>query len=67
VPTLLLAGDEDAFFSIEALREVAAAIRGARLEVIAGAGHSPYWEEPDAFCARVEAFLEEVGPWESAR
>jgi pimeloyl-ACP methyl ester carboxylesterase len=66
VPTLLVAGSEDAFFSVAGLREVAGAIPGARLEVIEGAGHSPYWEEPDAFHARVAAFLEEVGPWDSS-
>ena len=66
VPTLVVAGSEDAFFSVAALREVAAAIPGARLEVIEGAGHSPYWEMPDAFHARVEPFLEESGAWNAS-
>jgi pimeloyl-ACP methyl ester carboxylesterase len=63
VPTLLLVGSEDAFFSVEGLREVAATIPAARLEVIEGVGHSPYWEAPEAFHARVEEFLATLGSW----
>lgn len=61
VPTLLVVGDDDAFFSAEALREVAASIPGARLQVLPGNGHSPYFEAPDAFHAVVDGFLQEVG------
>jgi pimeloyl-ACP methyl ester carboxylesterase len=60
VPTLLVAGTEDAFFSVEALREVADAIPGARIEVLAGAGHSAYFEQADAFNRLVESFLREI-------
>lgn len=63
VPTLLLAGEEDAFFSPPALAEVAAAIPGARLHVFPGVGHSPYWECPDAFDAEVLRFLEGAPRW----
>jgi pimeloyl-ACP methyl ester carboxylesterase len=66
VPTLLVAGEQDAFFSPAALGEVAAAIPGARLHVFPDAGHSPYWETPDAFAAEVLRFLEGVEPWPSS-
>lgn len=62
-PTLLVAGEHDAFFSPPALAEVAAALPGARLRVFVGAGHSPYWEIPDAFDDEVLRFLEGVAPW----
>jgi pimeloyl-ACP methyl ester carboxylesterase len=66
VPTLLVAGEQDAFFSPPALAEVAAAIPGARLAIFPGAGHSPYWETPDAFDGEVLGFLEGVAPWPSS-
>jgi pimeloyl-ACP methyl ester carboxylesterase len=66
VPTLLVAGAHDAFFSPAALGEVATAIPGARLHVVPDAGHSPYWETPDAFDAEVLRFLEGVEPWPSS-
>jgi pimeloyl-ACP methyl ester carboxylesterase len=66
VPTLLVAGEHDAFFSPASLAEVAAALPGARLHVFAGAGHSPYWEVPEAFDDVVLRFLEGVPPWPSS-
>jgi pimeloyl-ACP methyl ester carboxylesterase len=66
VPTLLVVGTEDSFFSVEGLREVAEAIPGARLQVLPGAGHSAYFEEPDVFNGLVESFFEEIGPWASS-
>jgi pimeloyl-ACP methyl ester carboxylesterase len=66
VPTLLLVGTDDAFFSADALREVAAAIPGARMTVMPGAGHSAYFEQPERFNSIVEAFFEETGAWRSS-
>jgi pimeloyl-ACP methyl ester carboxylesterase len=66
VPTLLLVGTEDAFFSVEGLREVAGVIPGARLRVLPGTGHSAYFEEPVVFNGLVESFFEEIGPWASS-
>ena len=60
IPVLVIAGTDDAFFSVEALREVAASIPAARCAVIEGAGHSTYFERPAAFNAAVAAFLEEI-------
>jgi pimeloyl-ACP methyl ester carboxylesterase len=65
VPTRLVVGREDAFFSVEAMEEVARVIPGARLEILEGAGHSPYFETPGPFHERVDAFLREVG-WGSS-
>jgi 3-oxoadipate enol-lactonase len=61
VPTLVLVGTDDAFFSVEGLREVAAVIPGARFTVMPGAGHSAYFEQPERFNPIVEAFFEETG------
>ncbi|MCU0668674.1 MAG: alpha/beta hydrolase [Myxococcota bacterium] len=63
MPALLLVGTEDAFFSIEGLREVAALLPRARLHVFPGVGHSVYFEEPDAFNGMVDAFLKEIPKW----
>jgi len=60
IPTLLVAGGRDRLFAAPVLEAVAAAIPGARFECIASAGHSPYFETPDAFNAIVDAFLASV-------
>jgi 3-oxoadipate enol-lactonase len=66
VPTLVLVGTDDAFFSVDGLREVAAAIPGARFTVMQGAGHSAYFEQPERFNPLVEAFFEETGAWRTS-
>ncbi len=58
IPTLLVVGTDDAFFSAEGLREVAAAIPGARLEVLPGLGHSSYFEDPETFNRLLDRFLD---------
>jgi len=60
VPTRLIVGTDDSFFSVEGLREVAAAIPGARLDVLEDVGHSAYFEEPAAFNAILDSFFEEI-------
>jgi pimeloyl-ACP methyl ester carboxylesterase len=55
-PTLVVAGGLDAA-GLERARTVAAGIPGARLEVIAGAGHSPHLETPETFERLVSRFL----------
>ena len=57
IPTLLIGGAHDRLFAPTVLREVAAAIPGAAFAEIAGAGHSPYFEAPEAFNGIVGAFL----------
>ncbi|MFL5576867.1 MAG: alpha/beta fold hydrolase [Gemmatimonadaceae bacterium] len=49
VPTLVVTGDEDVIVPPAAARAMHAAIRGSRLEVIAGAGHLSNFERPAAF------------------
>ncbi|MDE3087143.1 MAG: alpha/beta hydrolase [Acidobacteriota bacterium] len=62
VPTLLVVGEEDELCPPEAMRHVAGRIPGASFEVVAGAGHSPYFECPEPWLAVVGAFLARTGP-----
>jgi 3-oxoadipate enol-lactonase len=61
VPTLVLVGDEDAATTPDRARRIAAAIPGARLEVIRGAGHTATVEQPAQVGAALEAFLSGLG------
>lgn len=56
-PTLVVRGADDAL-PPEVHAEVAAAIPGARLEVVADAGHMPFWERPERFLPLVARFLD---------
>ncbi len=55
-PTLVVVGEEDEVFlpSADAMAET---IAGARLVVVPHAGHSPQFENPDAYFAAVDGFL----------
>jgi 2-succinyl-6-hydroxy-2,4-cyclohexadiene-1-carboxylate synthase len=57
-PTLVVVGEDDPARSRAA--EVAAAIPGARLALVSGAGHAPHLECPDRFHALVFDFLTET-------
>lgn len=57
LPVLLVTSDQDAIFPPAAIREVAAMIRGAEFHQLPTAGHSPYFETPQAFNAIVLDFL----------
>ena len=57
IPTLLVGGEHDRLFAPHVLEEVAAAIPGARFEMIPRVGHSPYFEAPDEFNRLVGEFL----------
>jgi 3-oxoadipate enol-lactonase len=59
VPTVVVAGEEDAYAPPPVMRAFADHIPGAEFEVIAGAGHSAYWEEPDVWNEVVCRFLKE--------
>lgn len=52
----MIASDLDVTFPLSLLRETAALI-GAPLAVVGGAGHSTYFEKPAEFNAAVDAFL----------
>lgn len=56
-PTLVSAAGDDILVPPRLAREVAAAIPGAELRVIDGAGHCYFWERPDAFNAMCLDFL----------
>ena len=60
VPTLVVVGAEDRVTPPALSEELAALISGARLEVIAGAGHISNLEQPAEFNRLVEQFLAEV-------
>jgi 3-oxoadipate enol-lactonase len=57
-PTLIVVGDQDASTPLAAARELCAAIRGARLEVIANAAHIPAIERPEALNRLLLDFLD---------
>lgn len=57
VPTLVLWGASDRIVTPAYGRAYSALIPGARFEVIERAGHHPEIEQPEAFVARVAAFL----------
>jgi 3-oxoadipate enol-lactonase len=56
-PVLLLVGAEDEIFPPEWIRSVGAAIPGSRVEIIPGAGHSPYFERADRWNVAVTGHL----------
>jgi pimeloyl-ACP methyl ester carboxylesterase len=58
-PTLVLVGEQDAPFLGSAQR-MAGALRRSTLAVIPGAGHSPQFENPDAWWQTVSSFLASI-------
>jgi len=56
-PTLLVWGDDDKLIAPAYAREFTSRIKGARLELIANAGHMVMYEQQEAFCAAVRKFL----------
>jgi pimeloyl-ACP methyl ester carboxylesterase len=57
VPTLVVVGDEDVITPEKEARQLQAAIRGSRLEVIPAAGHLSNVERPAAFNAALSEFV----------
>jgi pimeloyl-ACP methyl ester carboxylesterase len=57
VPTLVIAGDEDAIIPESEARRMHEGIPGSRLETIAGAGHLSSFERPAAFNHLMSEFL----------
>ena len=57
VPTLVLVGRDDALTPPAQAEALAAAVPGAKLAVLDGAGHLANLERPDAFTDAVRAFL----------
>jgi 3-oxoadipate enol-lactonase len=57
VPTLMITSEHDALFTPALIREVATHIPGAEIIELPTAGHSPYFETPDAFNQTIANFL----------
>ncbi|MFN0148569.1 MAG: alpha/beta fold hydrolase [Dehalococcoidia bacterium] len=57
VPTMFIIGEEDVVIPPAVIEAAAACIPNARVEHVAGAGHSVYFEAPAAFNALVADFL----------
>ena len=58
-PTLVMVGEQDTPF-LDSAKRIAGAVRGATLAVIPDAGHSPQFENPDAWWQVMSAFLDGV-------
>ncbi|MGB3176567.1 MAG: 3-oxoadipate enol-lactonase [Albidovulum sp.] len=61
LPTLVIAGSEDGATPPDLVRETAGLIRGARFELIRGAGHLPPVEQPETYAALLRDFFTSVG------
>lgn len=59
-PTLVISSDNDQLIPLAASRIIADTIPGARLNVMPGAGHIPFIEQPEAVSDIVLAFLDTV-------
>jgi 3-oxoadipate enol-lactonase len=59
-PTLCVVGDEDGSTPVELVRELADLIPAAKFEIIAGAGHIPCVEQPDALLGLIERHRKEI-------
>ncbi len=57
IPTLVASGDRDRIIPADRAREMAGLIPGARVELIAGAGHLPPLERPAETTALLSGFL----------
>jgi proline iminopeptidase len=61
-PTLVCVGDVDPVTPLSAAREIVAALPAgrARLEVMEGAGHFPWLDDPERYWVPIERFVTEV-------
>jgi len=60
VPALIICGAEDKMTSPDFSRGLAASIDGAKLEIIAGAGHMVMMERPAEFNVSLEKFVASI-------
>jgi 3-oxoadipate enol-lactonase len=60
VPALLVCGAEDSSTPVDLMRDTAARIAGSHFEVIAGAGHLPPIEAPEALARLIAGHLEKT-------
>jgi pimeloyl-ACP methyl ester carboxylesterase len=57
-PALFMRGESDGLISERYLAAYARLLPNARIDTIAAAGHAPHLEQPEAFAAKVLAFLD---------
>ncbi|THD44675.1 MAG: alpha/beta fold hydrolase [Bradyrhizobium sp.] len=62
VPTLCVVGEEDGSTTPPVVRELAGQIGQVRFEMIAGAGHLPNIEQPEALRGLIETLARDAGP-----
>jgi len=55
-PALFIVGSHDEIFPPDLIAKAAARVAGSEVELIEGAGHSPYFEQPGAWNALVQGF-----------
>jgi pimeloyl-ACP methyl ester carboxylesterase len=60
-PTLLIWGSKDPIMEEPMRKTLIDALPKAKVKVFEGLGHNPFWEDPEAVAATVNAFLE-AGP-----
>lgn len=60
LPTLVIAGEKDYFFSVEVVEKVAKEIPNAQFEIIHGSGHLPNMEKPEQFNALMTKFYQSL-------
>ncbi len=60
VPALVITGERERYFPVEAGRELAEGLPRARFLALPGVGHHPHRENPEAFAEAVRAFWREV-------
>lgn len=56
IPTLVIAGEKDYFFSVKAVEKVANEIPNAQFEIIHNSGHLPNMEKPTIFNSLIQNF-----------
>ena len=60
VPTLVIAGEKDYFFSLEVVKKVANEIPKAQFEIIQDSGHLPNMEKPKEFNELIRNFYQKL-------
>jgi pimeloyl-ACP methyl ester carboxylesterase len=60
VPTLIVAGTEDSYVTLETARQMNQSISGSHLEIFNGIGHLPNLEATDQFNATLQKFLDTI-------
>ncbi len=60
LPTLVIAGEKDYFFSVEVVEKVAKEIPNAQFEIIKESGHLPNMEKPQQFNALMTNFYKNI-------